>query len=81
MDDRKAYWFEQPHMIIVDTNDAAVHTLIATHVARVFQEGAYTMATVAEPSSVAIETIGDLIKRQWSLFVNGAVNQQGKLRA
>lgn len=43
-------------MIIVDTNDAAVHTLIATHVARVFQEGAYTMATVAEPSSVAIET-------------------------
>ena len=43
-------------MIIVDTNDAAVHTLIATHVARVFQEGAYTMATVAEPSSVEIET-------------------------
>ena len=43
-------------MIIVGTNDAAVHTLIATHVARVFQEGAYTMATVAEPSSVAIET-------------------------
>lgn len=26
-------------------------------------------------------TVGDLIKRQWSLFVNGAVNQQGKLRA
>ena len=26
-------------------------------------------------------TIGDLIKRQWSLFVNGAVNQQGKLTA
>lgn len=43
-------------MIIVDTNDAAVHTLIATHIARVFQEGAYTMATVAEPSSVDIET-------------------------
>lgn len=43
-------------MIIVDTNDAAVHTLIATHVARVFQEGAYTMAIVAEPSSVEIET-------------------------
>lgn len=43
-------------MIIVDTNDAAVHTVIATHIARVFQEGAYTMATVAEPSSVAIET-------------------------
>lgn len=25
--------------------------------------------------------VGDLIKRQWSLFVNGAVNQQGKLKA
>ena len=26
-------------------------------------------------------TVGDLIKRQWSLFVNGAVYQLGKLRA
>lgn len=43
-------------MIIVDTNDPAVHTVIATHIARVFQEGAYPNATVAEPSSVDIET-------------------------
>lgn len=47
---------ETRDMIIVDTNDPAVHAVVETHIVRVHQEGAYTCATVAEDPSTALET-------------------------
>ena len=43
-------------MIVVDTNDTAVHALLLTFIQRMYQEGAYPMAVVGEASSVALAT-------------------------
>ena len=43
-------------MIITDSNDSAVHALLLTFIQRMYAEGAYPMAVVAEASSVAIAT-------------------------
>lgn len=47
---------EEPYdMVIVDTEDPAVHAILAAFVERRYQEGAYPMATVGEPSTVPLE--------------------------
>ncbi|MCD8011650.1 MAG: phage tail sheath subtilisin-like domain-containing protein [Lachnospiraceae bacterium] len=42
--------------IVVDTNDSAVHTLLKAFLDRIYEAGAYPRATVAESSSVALDT-------------------------
>ena len=44
------------HYICVDTNNTAIHALLAAFVDRIYQDGAYGRAVVAEPHTVALDT-------------------------
>jgi hypothetical protein len=47
---------ETKDMILVDSNEPAVHNLLATYIDRIYQDGEYPMACVAEESKVALAT-------------------------
>lgn len=43
-------------VVVVDTNDTAVHAVVASFVARIFQGGDYPIAVLSEPHTVALAT-------------------------
>lgn len=47
---------ENWNSICVDTNDTAVHALLHAFIDRIYEAGAYPLATVSEPSSVDLDT-------------------------
>ena len=44
------------HYICADTDDTAVHSLLAAFVARIYQDGAYARAVISEPRTVSFDT-------------------------
>lgn len=47
---------ETKDMIIVDTDDPAVHNLLIAFINRIYQDGEYPQCCIGEPSSVQLET-------------------------
>lgn len=43
------------HYVCVDTNDTGVHSILAAFIQRIYKDGAYGRAVVAEPKSVAVD--------------------------
>ena len=46
---------EKKDMIVVDTDDPAVHNLLAAFIERIYQDGEYPMACVAEKSETSLD--------------------------
>lgn len=46
---------EKKDMIVVDTDDPAVHNLLAAYIERIYQDGEYPMACVAEKSTTGLD--------------------------